>query len=86
MMAMKTPLVSCNVYGLDEIVTDRKNALVPQENTPPQIADCIEQLTHNEKLRQSLTKNGLASAQKFDVFRLVTQINHIYRSFIKEAK
>ncbi|MFZ9012291.1 MAG: glycosyltransferase family 4 protein, partial [Anaerohalosphaeraceae bacterium] len=52
-MSMKIPLVSCNVYGLAEIVMDRKNALIPQKNAPSQIADCIEQLTHNETLRQS---------------------------------
>ncbi|MHC5173199.1 MAG: glycosyltransferase family 4 protein [Planctomycetota bacterium] len=79
MMAMKTPLVSCNAYGLAEIVTDGQNALVPQENTPSQIADCIEKLICDEALRQSLIENALAWVQQFDMFNLVAHINQIYR-------
>ena len=81
-MSMKIPLVSCNVYGLAEIVMDRKNALIPQKNAPSQIADCIEKLICDEALRQSLVENGLASVQQFDVPNLVTQINQIYRSIV----
>ncbi|MHC5184817.1 MAG: glycosyltransferase family 4 protein, partial [Planctomycetota bacterium] len=79
-MSMKIPLVSCNVYGLAEIVTHGQNALVPQENAPPKIADCIEKLICDEALRQSLVENGLASVQQFDVSNLVTQTSQIYRN------
>ena len=85
MMAMKIPFVSCNVYGLAEIVTHGQNALVPQENAPPQIADCIEKLICDEALRQSLVKNAFTSVQQFDVANLVAQISQIYRDIAHQS-
>jgi glycosyltransferase involved in cell wall biosynthesis len=80
MMAMRIPLVSCNVYGLAEIVKHEDNALVPQENTPPQVANCIEELTRDKTLRQTLIENASVSVQQFDIPGLVAQINQIYRT------
>lgn len=79
-MSMKIPLVSCNVYGLAEIVMDRKNALIPEKNAPSQICGCIERLIHEEELRQSLIENALISVQRFDIANLVTEINDIYHT------
>ena len=79
-MAMKIPLVSCSVHGLAEIATHGQNALVPQKNTPPEISTCIERLTCDETLRQSLVENAFCSVQQFGVPNLVAKINDIYHT------
>lgn len=78
-MSMKIPLVSCNIYGLKEIVKHRKNTLIPHKNTPEEICKCIEELMQDETLRQSLTEKASAFVQQFDISHLIEDINRIYR-------
>jgi glycosyltransferase involved in cell wall biosynthesis len=82
-MSMKIPLVSCNIYGLAEVVIDKHNALVPQKNAPLEICNCLEQLIKDEKLRLSLIKGGFCFVQTFDVSELVNKINRIYSTISK---
>jgi glycosyltransferase involved in cell wall biosynthesis len=79
LLSMKIPLVSCDVYGLAEVVEDMGNALVPAENKPDQIAECIERIRSDEQLKRSLTQAGSITAQKFSVNRCVQAVEDIYR-------
>lgn len=78
-MSMKVPLVSCDVSGLAEIVQNEHNALVPRENTPTYICECIERLTADRALKERLVENASACVQNFSIPRLVGHVNEIYR-------
>ena len=79
LMSMKIPLVSCDVYGLAEIVAHKHNALVLKENTPAQICEHLNTLIGDPLLRQTLVENAAETARDFSIPRLVLHINEIYR-------
>jgi glycosyltransferase involved in cell wall biosynthesis len=83
LMSMNVPLVSWNVYGLAEIVNHRKNALIPSENSPQRISDCLLELIKDATLRQSLTENASVSVQKFEVPNFIARINETFRSILQ---
>ncbi|MCF7954855.1 MAG: glycosyltransferase [Phycisphaerae bacterium] len=83
LLSMKIPLVSCNVYGLAEVVEDMQNALVPADNKPGKIAECIERVVSDDQLRQSLTENGSETAKNFSIDRCVNAVEDIYRDICK---
>ncbi len=82
-MSMKTPLMSCNVYGLAEIVTHGQNALVPKNNAPPEISVCIEEIISDNTLKKTLTKNAFRDVQNFSIPKLVHQIECVYQQIVR---
>lgn len=84
LMSLKIPVVSNNVYGLAEIVSDNDNALVPKTNTPADICDCLLRLINDPALRQSLAQRALRTAHRFDVCRLVAEVNAAYRTITQK--
>jgi len=84
MMCMKIPLVCSASEGLTEIITDNENALVPKTNTPADICECLLRLINDPTLRQSLAQRALRTAQRFDVSRLVAEVNSTYRTITQK--
>lgn len=79
LMSMRVPLVSSSVYGLAEIVSNGRNALVPAENTPAKVCGCLLRLMEEPKLRDELTHNAALDVQKFCVTGLTEKIGSIYK-------
>jgi len=79
LMSMRVPLVTSRADGLAEIVTDGHTALAPCENTPEQLARCIERLVQELPLRDELNGNAAIKVQEFSVPRLVDRIANIYK-------
>ena len=79
LLSMKVPLVSCNVYGLAEVVKNGVNAMVPEKNEQDYIAECIQKLAGDAGLRQRLTQAGTETAKRFGVDVLVQSIEEIYK-------
>lgn len=79
-MSMKIPLVSCTVYGLAEVIKSGQNALVPHENTPPEICASLLELIKDTTLRKSLTENASVSVQRFSISNMTTELNGVYHA------
>lgn len=79
LMSMRVPLVSSSVYGLAEIVSNGRNALVPEQNTPEQICGCLVRLIEDPDLGVRLANNARVDVQKFGIENLVSRVNDIYR-------
>lgn len=79
MMSMKIPIVASGVDGLGEFLTDGHNALVPKENTPESIGDCLLRLIEQPDLRAHLAQTAAADVQKFGIDNQLSRINDVYR-------
>ena len=67
-MAMGKPVVATKVGGIPEIVDEKVGILVGPKN-PRRLADAIEKLLSDEKLRKKLGENGLKKAAKFSTIK-----------------
>jgi len=63
-MAMAKPVIATKVGGIPEIVDENVGILV-EPKKPRELANAIEKLLSDEKLRKKLGENGLKKAAKF---------------------
>jgi len=88
-MACGVPVIQANNQGLDGIIKDGENCLVIPPQNPQEMADAIEEVILDSRLRQKLIDGGICTArehsvtQQFSAFVnafekiLVTQFNPI---------
>ena len=57
-MAHKLPIVSTNEGGIPDVVKDGENGLICEKKDPESLANCIEKLLTDEKLRKEMGQKG----------------------------
>ncbi|MBI5045168.1 MAG: glycosyltransferase family 4 protein [Candidatus Levybacteria bacterium] len=57
-MLCKKPVIISKGVGCSEVLTDKKDALIVQERSPEQIAECIEHLVKNKLLYKKVSEGG----------------------------
>jgi len=75
-MASGTPVVTSNVSSLPEVAADAAVLVDPYD--PDAIADGIERVLTDERLRRSLRTKGLARARQFSWETSVRRVREIY--------
>lgn len=58
-MASNRPIVASRLPSLQEILTDRKNALLFKPDTPEDLASCIQAILKNQSLGDQLAQNAI---------------------------
>ena len=58
-MQQRIPVISTNEGAIPEIIEDGYNGYIVAKNNPVALADKIEYLINNPKLRHKMGKNGL---------------------------
>jgi glycosyltransferase involved in cell wall biosynthesis len=53
-----TPVIASNVGGIPEAVQDNRNSILVKPNNPTNLADAIQFLLDNEKVRKEFGENG----------------------------
>jgi glycosyltransferase involved in cell wall biosynthesis len=77
-MRMKVPVVCSGVEGLAELVTNQVTGLATQENTPAEIARCIERLVNDPDLRKTLAESAYDFSERFSITDHVKEIEKLY--------
>lgn len=79
-MAMKIPVITSNICGIEELVDDGVNGiLVPSEN-PEAIADAIERILHNPDLGRKMGEEGRKKIEKdFNIKKEVNKLEIIFK-------
>jgi glycosyltransferase involved in cell wall biosynthesis len=72
-MAVGTPVVTTNVGGNPELITDGENGILVEFNNEQQLAAAIATLYHNPALRQRLGAEGQKTAAKFSLDSMINQ-------------
>ena len=81
-MACGTPVVTSNVTSMPEVAGDA--ALLVNPKKPMEIAEAVERLVYDEKLRSELIPKGLQQAKKFDWDESAKQLIQIYKSVLTQ--
>ena len=76
-MASGLPIITSNVLGVRNVVKNGYNGLLV-EPTPQKIADAIEKLIANPKLRKKLAQNGLKEVKKYSWKEIIKQFERVY--------
>ena len=83
-MASGLPLVTSNVQGIKDYVINGKTGFVTEPNDIDGYRRAIADLMNNPELRQSIRKNNVEYAKKYDVSNSKQQVHAIIREMIGE--
>jgi glycosyltransferase involved in cell wall biosynthesis len=82
-MATRTPIIASNTLGIKSVIKNKYNGILI-EPTPEKIAEAIERLLKNSKLREILVKNGLNEVKKYSWDKIVEQTEQVYNKVLTE--
>lgn len=78
-MAAQLPIVSTNVGGVKDIVTD--NGILVAPNSTEALAEALEKLVKDGGLRNMLGKNSIKNVQRFDSVIIANQYMELYEKY-----
>lgn len=80
-MAAGLPIVSTNVGGIPEIITDNSTGLLVEQKNPQALADAIVRLLHDKKLAERLAHQAQQEVRaKFSLERMIEETKKVYQS------
>ena len=82
-MARGLPVIATNIPAVKNVIKNNYTGLLV-EPTPEKIAEAIEKLIKNPKLREKLARNGLKEVKKYSWDKIVKQTEQVYREVLKE--
>lgn len=82
-MTMAKPIIASNVEGTRNIIKNNYNGILIKP-TPEKIAEAVEKLIKNPRLRERLVKNGLKEIKRYSWDKVVKQTEEVYREVLKE--
>jgi colanic acid/amylovoran biosynthesis glycosyltransferase len=83
-MAMEIPTVSTYVSGIPELIENEQSGLLVPEKDPEALADAIQRVLRDEKLRERLGKNGRCRVQaEFNIHKNVAQLVNLFERYLK---
>lgn len=85
-MATDLPVVATACDGSAEAVEDGVTGFLVPPGQPDQLAQRLSQLLDDPDLASQMGETGLERAQEFDVQRMVTQIDSLYRELLAEKR
>ncbi len=86
-MAVGTPCVSTNVTGIPELVRDGETGLLAEQHDPESLADQLERLLEDERLRLRLARNARRLVEaEFDIHRNTPALRQIFLTACRNAK
>ncbi len=83
-MAMELPIVTSNICGIEELVENGINGILVPPKNPKAIADAIEKLLKNPKLRKKMGGAGREKIEK--KFDIRTEIKKLEKIFFEATK
>ena len=81
---LEKPLITTNVGGLPEVCLDGKTGLIVPPFSPERIADAVQKLAADPKLRQKMGANGRKLVEKkYLLQQTVDQMEQVYSDLIQ---
>lgn len=84
-MSCGVPVVASNAGGIPEIVQHGRNGLLVARDSPRELAEAIIRILSDEKLRDTLIKNGFETAKRFSWQKTAREVDEIYEKLAKIA-
>ena len=84
-MAASCPVVATRVGGVPDLISDHKTGRLVPPRDAGALAGAVLDLLHNPEIAQEMGRNAMISArERFDVKRLVHDMDHLYRELLDE--
>lgn len=86
-MSAGKPIVSTNVGGIPEAITDRKDALIVEPGNPQALADAISELVANPQLAADLASRASERvAEEYSITATVRKLQDLYVGLVRDAR
>lgn len=85
-MAAGLPIVSTDVGGVSNIITNNINGILVKPNDPVLFSEAIIKLIKNKELRDKIGKNNEISAFKYDIRNTQKEYEKLYLSLLKKLR
>ncbi|MDY6866960.1 MAG: glycosyltransferase [Chloroflexota bacterium] len=83
-MAMELPVISTYVSGIPELIEDGQSGLLVEERDAVALADAIQRLLEDQKLRQDLGKGGRCKvSQEYNIFDNAAQLASLFEHHLQ---
>jgi glycosyltransferase involved in cell wall biosynthesis len=82
-MATGVPIIASDIPGTRNVIKNGHNGLLVKP-TPEKIAEAIDKLIKNPKLREKLARNGLKEVKKYSWDKIVEQTERVYEEVLRE--
>jgi glycosyltransferase involved in cell wall biosynthesis len=83
--AGRTPIVSTNVGGIENVVIPNRTALLALNNNTNDFTLKLSEIISNDKMRESMQKEGWDFVnQRFHYNRLVSDMRNLYNELLAE--
>ena len=84
-MAASCPVVATRVGGVPDLISDYESGRLVPPRDAKALAGAVLDLLHNPEKAQAMGRNAMISARdRFDVKRLVHDVDHLYRELLDE--
>jgi glycosyltransferase involved in cell wall biosynthesis len=80
-MACGCPVIANNLYAVPEAVGN--GGILVEPRNIKQLADAMERILIDKKLRKELSRKAIKQAKKFDIEKRIDKIEEIYQQYIK---
>lgn len=77
-MELGIPVITTDVGGASNFLTNEYNALITPVEDPQSTADAIEKLITNDKLRKDIIKNAAQTVKEYSIERMVKETSDFY--------
>ena len=84
-MACGTPIITCPVGGIPEVVQSPRNAIFVSPGDVSGLSAALVDILTKPHLRQSMAKTGPADARRFDVSYIIPRLRAIYDRVLASA-
>jgi glycosyltransferase involved in cell wall biosynthesis len=81
-MAAGLPCLCCKSGGIPELIDDKINGLLVENQNPELLAEKITKLYENKKLREELSNNAFKKAEQFSIDNTVEKNIELYEKLI----
>jgi glycosyltransferase involved in cell wall biosynthesis len=82
-MAMQLPVVSTPISGIPELINDGQNGLLVEQKNPQALAEALQQLCLDTKLRKKLGQKGREKVIKdFNINKTARKLKTLFESCI----
>src|SRR5882724_3466928 len=84
-MATSCPVVATRVGGVPDLISDYKTGRLVPPRDAEALAGAVLDLLHHPEMAQAMGRNAMIAARdRFDVKRLVHDVDHLYRELLDE--
>lgn len=82
-MACGLPIIGARATAIPELVTNKKNGFLINQNNKKNIVKNLNELFYNKNLIKKMSTNSLSIAQKYEKNKVFSELEKIYEKFMK---